>query len=763
MAAVTAPPRHGPGTGTQPEPSPARPRRGVRSPWILLAGAGLLLATVAGGTALAPAYAAPGRVYAVLAVCSLASVAITLLVRARTTALLTVLAGLPVPLAAVVGVAVWLPGDGEGVLRGAGEAILHSGARILTSTAPTPLNVDTLTLPLLATWLTGTASALAWHSRRQALALLPGLMLLVGAVVLNGPVTPPGFVSIGMYGVAATVIMSVTRQGGTSRDGAGAPTAFKVGVETAQRSTRAAAVRRTLLTAGAGLLAAATTVLGGPVLLAAWAAEPGDPRTAFTPPTEPTEALNPLGYLSGWAAEPDDLLLTVTAPEPVELRWVALADFTGTTWLPEGGYRTASQVLPEPVPPPPGATDVPAGITVGEDLPGNWVPVVGAPRRVELPSPGYDAVTGTVVNMDGGVAGTEYEVVGDVADWRSADMADAAQPEGDIYEIYRALPPGAPAILNEVVAAVASEGSSYARANAIAEYLRESHSFDPETPGGHGYAHVDAILAAPGDQGGGGTSEQFASAFALLARAAGLPSRVAVGFAPGTDQGGGEYAVHTGDAAAWGEVYFDGIGWVPFSVTPGGEEEGGAEGSPEGSDHSDSADAEEDEGSEADSAHDIHSPQSGTEQEGPLWWVVILSAGAVLLAVLAIPVARLARRARRLGSGQPPDRVLGAWREARDDLRLGGHPPPPGLTVSEIVALADGALPGDGRGGAGLDELGRAVNGVGFGGGDGIDDATADGAAAAVRRHQRALRAGRSRFKRPLWWFDPRPLLWRGP
>jgi len=66
-----------------------------------------------------------------------------------------------------------------------------------------------------------------------------------------------------------------------------------------------------------------------------------------------------------------------------------------------------------------------------------------------------------------------------------------------------------------------------------------------------------------------GYCEQFAGAFAVLARAAGLPTRVAVGFTPGDLGNDGRYRVRGLHAHAWPEVHLEGAGWVAFEPTPG--------------------------------------------------------------------------------------------------------------------------------------------------------------------------------------------------
>jgi transglutaminase-like putative cysteine protease len=65
-----------------------------------------------------------------------------------------------------------------------------------------------------------------------------------------------------------------------------------------------------------------------------------------------------------------------------------------------------------------------------------------------------------------------------------------------------------------------------------------------------------------------GYCQHFAGAAALLLRMAGVPARVAVGFATGVGAGDGRYSVRDADAHAWIEVYFQGYGWVPFNPTP---------------------------------------------------------------------------------------------------------------------------------------------------------------------------------------------------
>ncbi|WP_426573690.1 transglutaminaseTgpA domain-containing protein [Aquihabitans sp. McL0605] len=65
-----------------------------------------------------------------------------------------------------------------------------------------------------------------------------------------------------------------------------------------------------------------------------------------------------------------------------------------------------------------------------------------------------------------------------------------------------------------------------------------------------------------------GWCEQIASSLVVLARANGIPARLATGFVPDDrDAITGVYDVRERDAHAWAEVWFPKVGWVPFDPT----------------------------------------------------------------------------------------------------------------------------------------------------------------------------------------------------
>ena len=66
-----------------------------------------------------------------------------------------------------------------------------------------------------------------------------------------------------------------------------------------------------------------------------------------------------------------------------------------------------------------------------------------------------------------------------------------------------------------------------------------------------------------------GYSDYFASAMAVLLRSAGVPARMAAGYAQGAeDQETGRLMVKGSDSHGWTQVYFPGHGWIDFEPTP---------------------------------------------------------------------------------------------------------------------------------------------------------------------------------------------------
>ena len=112
---------------------------------------------------------------------------------------------------------------------------------------------------------------------------------------------------------------------------------------------------------------------------------------------------------------------------------------------------------------------------------------------------------------------------------------------------------------------VAGARTPYAAVLALESWLRQTGGFDYDEspPRGQG-----APLVAFVTETKAGYCQHFAGAMAAMLRMLGIPARVAVGFTSGTPDDG-TWVVTDHDAHAWVEVWFAGIGWVPFDPTPG--------------------------------------------------------------------------------------------------------------------------------------------------------------------------------------------------
>ena len=134
-------------------------------------------------------------------------------------------------------------------------------------------------------------------------------------------------------------------------------------------------------------------------------------------------------------------------------------------------------------------------------------------------------------------------------------------------EIFTELPDDLPDIVAQLATEVtAGTSNSYDAAMAVQNWFRDPNefSYSLEVQSGHGTNAIESFFNERV-----GYCEQFAATFATMARTLGIPSRVAVGFTPGILNDEGWYSIIGKNAHAWPELWFDGIGWVPFEPTPG--------------------------------------------------------------------------------------------------------------------------------------------------------------------------------------------------
>ncbi|MFU8873171.1 transglutaminaseTgpA domain-containing protein [Micromonospora sp. SL4-19] len=654
----------------------------------------------------------------------------------------------------------------------AADAARNAIPRLLTAMIPVEPAPDTVLVPVVAAWLTGLAAAeVALRTGRVLLGYLPPVLLYAGALYVVGPNADPAIAPTIVFAAvaAAGLAMPSHRDGPATAD----PTA---GLAPAVR----AAVRVRLLAAGAAGVAVvvALAALIAPLVAAQVDDRPVDPRRYVEPPQVESLDENPLIRISGWALNPDQKLLEVHTetgtPTQARIRLAVLSDYDGVTWRVGATYRNAGRILPATEPVPGVATDtIRQQITVA-DLTGRLLPAVPTPREVTGARVAYDPATATLIRPEGLTPGLHYTVTSTREHLDANLLATANVPAGDPVARVLRVPDGAPEQLRRLATQLAEEnGAPYARATAIQDFLAEHYRVTADAPSGHAYPNLTFFLFGPRNGGGQrGTSEQFAAAFAVLGRLAGLPTRVVVGFAPNTDG-----PVRAADASAWPEVLFDGVGWVPFDPMPRPNEE--------------PRPVEEDFRPTPDDPPPSQMPEPTVEptatpppeaapgpqsDRGGLSTPVLIGGGTgtlmllVGLALLTLATLRRNLTRARLQRGDPGQRIAGAWRELTDTLRLAGRPAGGDLAAAEVaeqarrtLAEARAAMPA--QPGADLpdgepDELAGLLNQVAFAPGTATPD-QADRAAELAHRYATALRATRPWWRRLLWTVHPGPLRWR--
>ncbi|MGH2724192.1 MAG: transglutaminase TgpA family protein [Actinomycetota bacterium] len=432
--------------------------------------------------------------------------------------------------------------------------------------APAPPLPSLMTASIIAVWTAGTAAhALAVRSKSAILALLPPASLLgfAGVVTERGPtaLATAGFL-VGALGVVFGV--------GVGRLALWGPLVPWSGRR--RHLVRGATGR---WAARLGLIAVVASLLL-PGLLPGYRA---GPVLTFEPGAVSRVAISPIVDIGpSLLQNPPADLFTVEADRPAYWRLLSLDEFNGQLWTSSNvggsGGRVVTGVSPLAGSGAPGEPLVQDYEIAGLAVP--WLPAAFEPTHVALDiqaeagaSVRHDPDSSMLVRADKTQRGYRYGVVSEIVEPSARALDRAYEPiDTGLFRVqnerYLALPSDLPPGIAQFARQVsAGERTPFRQLLAIQERLR-SFRYDVHAPPGHGSNHILNFLTETRQ----GFCEQFAGAFAVLARTLGYPARVAVGFTPGTRDRTGRYAVTTAEAHAWPEVLFPGHGWVAFEPTP---------------------------------------------------------------------------------------------------------------------------------------------------------------------------------------------------
>jgi len=409
---------------------------------------------------------------------------------------------------------------------------------------------------------------------------------------------------------------------------------------------------------------------------------------------------------------------SVKASQRAYWRLTALDTFDGNIWSSNDSYQRAGRRLDRVGPRPPDSQEILQEFSVNE-LSSIWLPAAYQPTEIGgIDGVSYNSDSGSAISRFPTTNGLNYTVRSERPSLNRADLSSGGALTPSSLRSHLEPPPVSSRVQNlarEIVGAAGAD-TPFARAIALQNHLRNNFTYDINITQGHGGSALDTFLFDTKR----GYCEQFAGSYAVLARLVGLPSRVAVGFTPGDfDQATGAYRVKGIHAHAWPEVFIESIGWVLFEPTPG-------RGAPGAEAYTGIPEAQETAGGQGDipattlapaqgggtdppppaattstTAPEAQNPPGSKPVERVLKLIAIVLIAVLLLLALwtaVVPmVRRVIRNRRRAAATTPAARVLLAWTEADEALRVTKARRRPAETLAEHARRAGGSVPAGAR------------------------------------------------------------------
>jgi transglutaminase-like putative cysteine protease len=279
-----------------------------------------------------------------------------------------------------------------------------------------------------------------------------------------------------------------------------------------------------------------------------------------------------VGILGSIELSPE-VRFSVEADEGVYWRVGAHDRYTGDSWLRTGDTRRFEGPLSRPTGP---TRRIVQDYRIRDDsfgLPAAWKPV-------EIEGLVADSVLQTsLAGLKPGPsetieAGTEYTVTSYAPTASVEELREAGDnyPE-ELSEEYFRVPDSTPDRVGDWAADIAGNADTpYGKVSAVERWLEtnKGYSLDISRPDGD---IVDGFLFSMSE----GYCVYFATAMVVMLRTLGVPARFVTGYTTGQRIDSGEWLVRGLNSHAWVEVYFPGVGWMPFDPTPGSSREGARE------------------------------------------------------------------------------------------------------------------------------------------------------------------------------------------
>ena len=271
-----------------------------------------------------------------------------------------------------------------------------------------------------------------------------------------------------------------------------------------------------------------------------------------------------------------------SAAQPPYLKLLTLDRFVGPSWTARLEPTNTGNTV-DAIDRPPGlsvqvATTEESTQIVIDGVTSAWLPTPGAATKVSgLVGAWYwNGPTGTISSTNSSTRGQKYTVTSLALSPTPEQLraATGRYPVG--LDSSLRLPRNSPLIIEQTARAVtAGTATPYDAAVALQTYLRGSEfTYDTAAPVADGYDGGGVDVVGTFLEVKRGYCVHFASAMAVMARSLGIPARIAIGYLPGSRssnpiEGRDRFNVDAHDLHAWPELYFTGIGWLPFEPTPG--------------------------------------------------------------------------------------------------------------------------------------------------------------------------------------------------